>query len=218
MQFSLSAKFKRKVAVVCRCCLGLLHGLVVGLLIGWVIWPVEWQGASLHELRPAARYDYLAAVADAYVMYDSPEAQALAQQRVSALASADLPAELSVAMQYFSQSGLPDREIRVSNLSRLAFVLGQTPPVTGDGAGAVNVLIEPEGTVTTVVAPVPAEASAPLVDSEVTTRGGWLSWLLGLLITLLVLGALFYLYLLFFVPRRRQPSPNGEAFTRRRAA
>jgi hypothetical protein len=210
-----TVQFVREVQTQGGGCLSLLVGvgigLIVGLIIGWVIWPVEWQGASLRELRPEARYDYLAAVADAYVMYDSPEAQALAQQRVSALASTDLPAELSAAMAYFSQSGLPDREIRVSNLSRLAFVLGQTPPVTGDGAGAVNVLIEPEGTATTVVAPAPLEDTAPVVDTAVTPRAGWLSWLLGLLITLLVMGALFYLYLLFFVPRRRSPSPMADA-------
>ena len=210
-----TVQFVREVQTQGGGCLSLLLGigigLVVGLLIGWVFWPVEWQGASLRELRPEARYDYLAAVADAYVMYDSPEAQALAQQRVSALASTDLPAELSAAMEYFSQSGLPDQEIRVSNLSRLAFVLGQTPPVTGDGAGTVNVLIEPEGTATTAVAPVPAADTAPVVDTTVTPRAGWLSWLLGLLITLLVIGALFYLYLLFFVPRRRSPSPMADA-------
>jgi len=207
-------QFVREIQTQGGGCLSLLIGvgigLVVGLLIGWVIWPVEWQGASLRELRPAARYDYLAAVADAYVMYDSPEAQVLAQQRVSALASADLPAELAAAMDYFSQSGQPDQEIRVSNLSRLAFVLGQTPPVTAGESGAVNVLIEPEGTATTLIAPVSAENIVPDEVTQVTTRGGWLSWLLGLLITLLVLGALFYLYLLFFVPRRRQPSSTAD--------
>ena len=46
--------------------LGVGLGLCLGLLIGWGIWPVEWTGASLRDLRTDARADYMSAVADAY--------------------------------------------------------------------------------------------------------------------------------------------------------
>ena len=54
-----TVQFVREVQTQGGGCLSLLLGigigLIVGLLIGWVFWPVEWQGASLRELRPEAR-------------------------------------------------------------------------------------------------------------------------------------------------------------------
>ena len=65
--------------------IGAVIGLALGLWIGWGLWPVEWQGGTLRDLDQAGKAEYIAAVADAFVIYDTPEAAANARQRLGAL-------------------------------------------------------------------------------------------------------------------------------------
>ena len=89
--------------------LGVAVGLALGLLVGWGIWPVQWNEASLGDLRADAKADYLSAVSDAYVMYSSPEAAAIAQQRLSALGSTDLSKDFTTAIAYYTTSNAAEK-------------------------------------------------------------------------------------------------------------
>lgn len=172
-------------------------GLLVGLLIGWVIWPVEWQGAALNELLPEARAEYLAAVAESYTMYGSPEAAATARRRLAAL-DRDLQSEFEAAIAHFSASNDPDKVVRISNLSNLAAALGVTLP------NLVGVTQPPAE----VEQGAPA-ASTPSASTagEATGGLGWIRWLFGAIVAIvLVLGGIYFLLLL----ARRQPEPLDE--------
>ncbi|RIK42720.1 MAG: hypothetical protein DCC55_08020 [Chloroflexi bacterium] len=179
-------------ALVAGCVLGLL----VGLLIGWVIWPVEWQGAALNELLPEAKAEYLAAVADSYTMYGSPEAAETARRRLAAL-DGDLTGEFEAAIAHFSASNDPDKAVRISNLSSLAAALGVTLP---NLVGAT----QPD----TAAAQTASEASdAPPAAGQPTGGIGWLRWLSGaLLAVVLVLGGAYLLLRL----SRREPESMTE--------
>lgn len=173
---------------------GVAIGLVVGLLIGWVFWPVQWQGATLNELYPDAKADYLAAVAESYVMYGSPEAAEVARRRVAVFGDA-LGDELEAAIAHFSAGADPDKQVRISNLDALAGALGVSlPSLVGVTQGGSP----------------PAQA-AP-VDAPGTTAGGgpgWVGWLLAaLLAAALLLGSLYVL--LFLTRRRSQPASEEE--------
>ncbi|MFN8493278.1 MAG: hypothetical protein U0350_37115 [Caldilineaceae bacterium] len=196
---------------------GLVLGLLLGLWIGWGLWPVQWENASLGELREDAKADYLAAVSDAYVIYSSPEAAAVAQQRLSAFGSPDLAKDFNAAIAYYSNSNAADKTVRVSNLSRLASALGLTGPVvtTNSQATPLNVLIQPQATVN----PAGVNAGAGITNSGQTNaasnanaaNGSWLNGILGLLIALMVIAAIFYLYLSIRpAPSRRPPLTSDE--------
>jgi len=192
---------------------GVVLGLALGLLIGWVVWPVQWQGATLRDVRGEDRYNYMAAVADAYVMYSSPEAAALAQQRLLGLGSNDAGGEFAAAIQHFTAINAPDQEIRVSNLSRLASALGFTPPVVaaGSGEGTINVLIDPSSAVTESAGLV-VQGDGQSSANDVTVVGteandsAWLPWLLGLLTALALIVGVFYLYIVTRFPRGQTQS------------
>lgn len=172
-------------------------GLLLGLLIGWVIWPVEWQGAQLNELYPEAKADYLVAVAEAYTMYGSPEAAAVARQRVAAFGD-DLAAEFESAIAEVSKRDDPDKALRISNLNSLAAALDVTLP------NLVGFTQEqPQQTATVVSTPATQPSAAPVsgADDATPTSGagglGWLGWLFGLLVAVaLVLGGVYFLLLL----------------------
>ncbi|MCL4861169.1 MAG: hypothetical protein KJZ93_17255 [Caldilineaceae bacterium] len=173
---------------------GAAIGLVVGLLIGWVFWPVQWQGATLNELYPDAKADYLAAVAESYVMYGSPEAAEVARRRVAVFGDA-LGEEFEAAIAHFSAGADPDKQVRISNLGALAGALGVSLP---------NLVGVTQGD--------SAPAQAAPVDTPGTSAGdgpGWVGWLLAtLLAAALLLGGL---YVLLFVTRRRsQPASEEE--------
>lgn len=173
-------------------------GLLVGLLIGWVVWPVEWQGAGLDELLPEARAEYLAAVAESYTMYGSPEAAATARRRLAAL-DGDLQSEFEAAIAHFSASNDPDKAVRISNLSSLAAALGVTLP------NLVGVTQPPAE----VEAGAPAAGTGAAPGAAEAAGGiGWVRWLLGALFAVvLVLGGAYLLLLL----ARRQPEPLAES-------
>lgn len=196
--------------------LGVAVGLALGLLVGWGIWPVQWNEASLGDLRADAKADYLSAVSDAYVMYSSPEAAAIAQQRLSALGSTDLSKDFTTAIAYYTTSNAADKAIRISNLSRLASALGLTAPVAANDAQAtpLNVLIQPDATVQ------PAANLTKNTNSVDTTAAvnakatgaSWLNWLLGLLTAMMLIVGVFYLYLIIRPLRTRpQSSTFGAA-------
>lgn len=162
---------------------GAVFGLILGLLIGWVFWPVEWTGATLRDLYPQEKAEYIAAVADAYVIYDNQEAREVAQRRLAQLDDGALQQSFDDAIQYFRDSQFSDRAIRDSNIRRLAVALNLSPPTTD---GAAQVLPTTDAAVTTAPAtPVPAVESA---DSL-----GWLGWLLWLATALLLLAGGIYL-------------------------
>ncbi len=167
--------------------LGLGVGLLVGLLIGWVLWPVEWQGATVAELFPDAKAQYLAAVADAFAMYHDQDAAELAQRRLAAL-GANLPSDMEAAIAYFSSSTDPNKEIRIGNLSLLASALSiSTPNLVGVTQLAQN------GT--------PAANPTPIVSDD-SSGTGWLTWLIEVLAGLALLLAGLY-GLVWIVQQRR---------------
>ena len=193
---------------------GAVVGLLIGLLIGWVIWPVEWQGAKLSELYPEAKADYLVAVAEAYTMYGSPEAAAVARQRVAPFGDA-LGSELESAIAEVSKRDDPDKAVRISNLNSLAAAL-DVP---------LNNLVgftQAEQQTTSVATPAALSTRRPRLTAssvaattgEETSSGGigWLGWLLGLLVAVaLVLGGVYSLLLLS--RRNRQATDDAEIET-----
>jgi hypothetical protein len=197
--------------------LGAGLGLALGLLIGWGIWPVQWKEASLGDLRTEAKADYLSAVSDAYVMYSSPEAAAIAQQRLSALGSTDLAKDFTAAITYYTASNATDKAIRISNLSRLASALGLTAPLVANGSQAtpLNVLIQPDATLQPVAKLANNSASSntnTVVSPSKATGASWLNWLLGLLTAMMLIVGVFYLYLIIRPLRaRHQAATFGEA-------
>lgn len=179
---------------------GVAGGLIIGLYIGWVLWPVQWQGATLNELFPDAKAHYLSAVAEAYTMYDSPEAAATAQQRLAAFGD-NLGQEIEGAIAYYSNSNEPEKEIRISNLTRLAQAVGvSTPNLVG--------LVQPAATLPAQEGAGAETANAPSEPAASTAGIGWLRWLFYMLLAiLLVLGGV---YLLLQASRRTQRTAGDD--------
>lgn len=174
---------------------GVVLGLVIGLLIGWVLWPVSWQGAMPNELFPDAKAQYLAAVAEAYLLYDTPEAAETARQRVASFGD-NLAAEIEAAVAFYSSSNDPAKEIHISNLGRLAAALGVSLP------GLVGLV---------QAAPATSQAPPDTALPTATEAGGigWLRWILYfLLAVMLLLGGI---YLLLQVVRGRRTPSEDEA-------
>ncbi len=181
--------------------IGALVGLAMGLLIGWVLWPVEWQGATLRDLDATGKAEYIAAVADAFVIYDSPEAAAIAQQRLAALQS-ELDSEFVAAIRHFQSSAQAERAIRISNIGRLANALGMIPPDLASASaieqtassGSAGVAADDAATSGGASA---AESTAATdsntTDAAATGAISWFRWLLWLLAALLLLGGGLYL-------------------------
>lgn len=161
---------------------GAVLGLGLGLLIGWVFWPVEWTGATLRDLNRAEKAEYIAAVADAFVIYDSPEMAAVSQRRLAPLDDGNLAQTLQDALTYFGESQFSDRAIRDSNIRRLAVALNMSPPsvvaVPQEAAGS-----NAEATATSL----PQVVATPLPEPTATSRLGWVGWLLWFLTALLLL-------------------------------
>lgn len=167
---------------------GAIIGLLFGLWIGWGLWPVEWQGGSLRDLGEADKAEYIAAVADAFVIYDTPEAAANARQRLAIFGS-DLDSEFVNAIRYFQSGNQPERAIRMSNIGRLANSLGLVPP---DLQGASQSAAQSEQTsgndAPATLIPTPTQSA--LTDSAGIS---WVRWLLWLLAALLLLSGGLYL-------------------------
>ncbi|MBX3009915.1 MAG: hypothetical protein KF832_00360 [Caldilineaceae bacterium] len=167
---------------------GAVLGLVLGLLIGWVFWPVEWEGATLRDLDTPEKAEYVAAVADAFVIYDNPEAAIVAQRRLAALDDGNLTQTINATLQYFSQSPFSDKAIRDSNIRRLAVALNLSPtsPALAPAVLAAN---SPEAIATPTLAPLITATPA----SETSGQLGWLGWLLWLLTALVLVAGGIYL-------------------------
>ncbi len=159
--------------------IGAVTGLILGLLIGWVFWPVQWQGASLRDLYPADKAEYIAAVADAFVIYDSPEAAEVAQRRLATIDDGNLDQAFQEALSYFSASTYSDKAIRDSNIRRLAVALNMAPPTMADAPQALTTTAT-EGLTTPISAPIP-------VAEEATEGLGWMGWLLWFLTAVVLL-------------------------------
>ncbi|CAN5458356.1 hypothetical protein BH10CHL1_BH10CHL1_29470 [soil metagenome] len=192
--------------------LGAGIGLILGLWIGWGIWPVTWTGASLSDLRTDARADYMSAVADAYAMSNTPEAAAIAQQRLSLLGNSDLSEEFAAAIVYYRDNPILDKAERINNLGRLASALNLTSPAVAGAAQATagGAVVEP--TTPAQAADTGANAGiATPVEAAPSSGSSWLNWLLGLLIAMMLIAGAFYLYLLIRPLRPRyQTAAYGE--------
>ncbi|MEZ4613900.1 MAG: hypothetical protein R2867_00095 [Caldilineaceae bacterium] len=168
--------------------IGAIFGLLLGLFIGWVLWPVEWQGATLRDLDTAGKAEYMAAVADAYVIYDNPEALTIAQQRLAPLQE-NLGQEFVSAIRYFQSSSQPERAIRVSNLGRLASSLGMVPPDLQAPIAANPAVLNTDTAATDNVTMPQTEAGGSTADGSIS----WFRWLLWLIAACLLLGGGLYL-------------------------
>jgi hypothetical protein len=167
---------------------GAVAGLVLGLLIGWVWWPVDWQGGAPNTLSQAAQIDYVSTVADAYAAYGTPEALALAQQRLAAFGDA-LPALFDAALTTYSEQ--PAGGQQVANLAALASALGVTVtalPTTAPPTAAVG-----------------APAATTTAASTAADEGGW-NWF-GILLGLVVLAIGSYFGWVLFKRLRTSSRP-----------
>jgi hypothetical protein len=168
--------------------IGAVIGLIIGLLIGWVFWPVEWTGASLRDLNTAEKAEYISAVADAFVIYDSPEAAEVAQRRLAPLDDGNLDQAFQDALRYFGESQFRDRAFRDSNIRRLAVGLNMSPP---------TIAVAPQELATTSVDALPATPASSLIatppPTEASSRLGWIGWVLWFLTALLLLAGGIYI-------------------------
>lgn len=167
--------------------IGAIIGLILGLLIGWVFWPVEWTGAALRDLYPPEKAEYIAAVADAFVIYDSPEAAEVAQRRLAAVDDGNLNQTFQDALQYFSESQFGDKAIRESNIRRLAVELNLSASTL-----TAEQVVAP-GNPEVVTTPITDLLPTPAPVAESTGRLGWVGWLLWLLTALLLLAGGIYI-------------------------
>ena len=191
---------------------GIILGLTLGLLIGWVWWPVEWQGlepaaapaaaagstAVSQFNTPEARYLYLGATADAYVLAAAAgdrNAASLAAQRLAALGG-DIRSAFDSAIAFYSaQAG---GATQVSNLTTLAGAVG-IPLGTGTSGSDTSAATAPGGqTAAAAAAPAAAAASSSAAQGS---GGNPLQWLLSLLAAVLLIGG--GLYLLWMLNQRR---------------
>jgi polyisoprenyl-teichoic acid--peptidoglycan teichoic acid transferase len=70
--------------------LALVAGMLAGwFVLGWLVWPVQWTGATLQDLSPAAREQWLDLVAESYSL---DKDSVLAQQRLAGFAPNEQPA------------------------------------------------------------------------------------------------------------------------------
>jgi hypothetical protein len=181
---------------------GLVVGLVLGLLVGWVIWPVEWTGGTVADLPPAQRANYIAAVADAYVMYSDADAALEAGRRLEPFGER-LPDEVLNALEYFQVED-PTNAVRVGNIALLAGALGvpvdatdlivptPAPPQAGGAPAAQQEAAQP--------APATATGGAETGPNV----GRWLLNTLGALIFVAAGVALIY-----YLTRRREQEWGG---------
>jgi len=166
---------------------GAAIGLAIGLLIGWVFWPVEWTGATLRDLYPQDKAEYIAAVADAYAIYDNPEALAIAQRRLTQLGDSNLQQNFEEAIQYFQESQFSDKAIRDSNIRQLAVALNLSPSTTDVAAQALPTTEAAGSTPPTAALVTPAPAT------EGSRSLGWIGWVLWLFTALLLLAGGIYI-------------------------
>lgn len=180
--------------------IGAFIGIGVGLWIGWGLWPVEWQGATLRDLDQTGKAEYIAAVADAFVIYDTPEAAAIARQRLAPLEET-LENEFIESIRYFQASDQTERVIRVSNIGRLASALGMIPP---DLQTVANTAPDQAVPTTSAAGAVEAGSDNTTIDGATTTQVdqssssaaanvSWFRWLLWLLAAILLLSGGLYL-------------------------
>ena len=172
-------------------------GLLLGLFIGWVLWPVEWQGATLNDLDTAEKAEYLAAVADAFVIYSDPEAAEIAWGRLQGF-QPEIQQSFNDAIIYFRDSQQPERAIRISNLGRLASAIGLVPPTLAVIAeptteGALMPLANPAATSNNETTAIGVTTTDATTGPSEAGSSGWVRWLLWLLVLLLIGGGLYLL-------------------------
>jgi hypothetical protein len=118
---------------------------IVGVLFGWIVlgwglWPVEWENATLQELDPKLKVEYMRMVVDSYLLNnDWP----LAQQRINALGE-DAP----IIIQSLAQN--PGDELSRSTLNLFLQVYetgggvttpASTQPTSGDASSTGSFLL-----------------------------------------------------------------------------
>lgn len=98
---------------------GVVLGLILGLIFGWGIWPVQWENAGIHHLRPDLQSDYLAMSIQNFTLSNDVQ---LAQQRWNEMG--DNGAEILAELQANPPAGLD--AIAVNNFA--AVVQAGLPP------------------------------------------------------------------------------------------
>jgi hypothetical protein len=196
---------------------GIILGLMLGLLIGWVWWPVEWQGpepaatpaaaasstAAGQFNTPEARYLYLGATADAYVLAAAAgdrNAASVATQRLAALGG-DIRSAFDSAIAFYNAQ--PGGSTQVSNLTTLAGAVGIPLGTSTPGSNT--------SAATAAGGQTAAEAAAPAAVAPSAAQGGGnpLQWLLSLLAAVLLIGGGFYL--LWVLNQRRSLEASSAA-------
>ncbi len=177
-------------------------GLLLGLFVGWVLWPVEWEGATLRDLDTAEKAEYLAAVADAFVIYSDPEAAEIAWRRLQGF-EPEIQQTFNDAILYFRDSQQPERAIRISNLGRLASAIGLVPPtLAASDSAAAGQAPELVPLPTQVGATNDTTASGVTTTATTTEASSQWQWLLWLLVLLLMGGGLYLLFTVVGIDRQ----------------
>jgi hypothetical protein len=103
--------------------LGLIAGAALGLLFGWVIMPVEYVDASIADLAPEYKDEYILLVATAYYADRDLES---AQDRLAELELPNTPQSVSALFDRYVAEGRDEHELRA--VAALADALGVASP------------------------------------------------------------------------------------------
>jgi hypothetical protein len=169
---------------------GLIVGLALGLFTGWVVWPVEYTGATFMDMSQETRIDYVSAVADGYVIYNSPEAALEAGRRLAIMGD-HAPDEILAAIDYY-RTPPNENAVRVSNLAQLATALGipVDAAVMAIATPPTYVAIGETPTAESATASATAESGAAPSDAS---QSSLLPWLAGLVAIALVVAGVVLL-------------------------
>lgn len=165
---------------------GLLIGLVV---LGWNVWPVTWTNATVQDLRPELRQQYVSMVAESFAQTRNLE---VARQRL-----AGWPQEALAELLSETQTVLVARDPgAAANVQLLSVSLGAAATTPGTAAGQG----QPSAAATAATGGAAAAETSRL--RQICTAG---------IFVLLALGALALIFYLFRRWRAAREAPESEA-------
>jgi hypothetical protein len=118
---------------------GIVVGLVLGLLLGavlfWWLFPVTWTDANSYDLSPEAKAEYVALVADSY-MLDRDYANA--SELLELWTAEEKQQAFADAISTYETEGLTDKAQAIQDLALVLGVTEAPPPLPDTGPGIVE--------------------------------------------------------------------------------
>ncbi len=152
---------------------GLLIGLVV---LGWGLWPVTWTNATVQDLRPELRQQYVTMVAESFAQTRNVE---VARQRLAGWSEKDLAALLASTRDVLAARD----PASATNVQGLAVALGAVEAAPGAAPGQAQ---PPAGAAPGAAAEAPAQQ--PSLPRRICTGG---------IFFLIAVGAVVLIFYLF---------------------